>query len=152
MPVFVIVNTAPLDAPPEPAAGFVGSATGVPYKVPTGTISFVLIEPVVGIFTYAVAASFTKVAGGSTKICKVAFAQSTGLTLHTSYTILTVPVNPAVGVKVYAPFAFIVKTPSALVGPVISVADKIPPALFISLVNRFPVTLLKPLALVISLS
>ena len=30
VPFAVIVKTAPLEAPPIPAAGFVGSATGVP--------------------------------------------------------------------------------------------------------------------------
>ena len=51
--------------------------------VPVGTTSFVAILPVLGILIYAVAVSLTKVAAGSTKICKVALAQSAGLALQT---------------------------------------------------------------------
>ena len=65
MPVDVIVNTAPLDAAPLPLAGLVVSAIGVPYVVPIGTTSLVAILPVLGIFKYAVAASFTKVFTGT---------------------------------------------------------------------------------------
>ena len=41
-----MVRTAPVDAAPEPAAGLVGSATGVPYVVPAGTRSLEAIFPV----------------------------------------------------------------------------------------------------------
>ena len=66
VPFADIVNTAPLDAaPPLPAAGFVGSAIGVLYVVPAGTTSLVATLPVLGILTYALAASFTKVFTGT---------------------------------------------------------------------------------------
>ena len=60
-----MVKTAPLEAPPLPAAGLVGSATGVPYVVPTGTTSLFEILPFLGILIYTVAASFTKVLTGT---------------------------------------------------------------------------------------
>ena len=70
----MIVNTAPLEAAPLPAAGLVGSATGVPYVVPTGTTSLFEILPFLGIFTYALSASSTKVFTG-TVITKVSIGQ-----------------------------------------------------------------------------
>ena len=60
-----MVNTAPLDAAPAPAAGLVVPATGVPYVVPVGTTSFVAIFPVLGILIKALSASFTKVFTGT---------------------------------------------------------------------------------------
>ena len=91
---------------------------------------------------------------GSTKICKVAFAQFAGVALsQTWYTIATGPEKPGAGVKLYVPFGFIVKVPCADVGPLTTLALKLALALVLmSLASTLPLTLLVPLAFATTLA
>ena len=52
----------------------------------------------------------------------------------------TGPLNPAVGVKLNVPFAFIVNVPCAEVGPLTTLAVKLAPAVLLSFVNTLPET------------
>ena len=56
----------------------------------------------------------------------------------------TGPLNPGAGVKEYVPFAFSVKVPCAVVGPVTRLAVRVAPVPFRSLLRTFPVTLAEP--------
>ena len=51
----------------------------------------------------------------------------------------TGPLNPAVGVNVYVPSAFMVNVPCAELGPVTTLAVKAAPVVFESFVNNEPV-------------
>jgi hypothetical protein len=122
--------------------------------VPVGTLSLVATLPFTGTFTL-VAFTSTGVIGagaGSTKICKVALAQLTGVPPHTSYTTSTGPEKPGAGVKVYVPFGFIVNVPWDGVGPVITAAVKAAPDVLASLPIILPDTVDVPPALATTLA